>query len=145
MKTPELSLGNVKKSLEQKSARKTFRASDLLSKEELEAGRAAIATEYHKKKRPFDDIDALGAEICARFGYEAYLAWNSGEFDTEQMFRWVRAERARDDAQLLDLEQIIILMVQSCVRIHKGERKPQGPSDARKIWKEQLKRAKGEK
>jgi len=141
---PELSLDNVKRSLEQKSAPKTFRVSDFLSSEQVKELHKATAEGNKKKKRLFDDIDALGAEICARFGYETYLAWNDGDFDTDQMFRWIRAERARDEAKLLDLENIIIQMVGSCIRIHKGEKKPQGPKEAHKIWNNQLKRAKGE-
>lgn len=140
---PELSLDNVKRSLEQKSAPKTFRVSDFLSSEQVKELHKATSHSV-KKKRLFDDIDALGAEICARFGYDAYLAWNRGDFDTDQMFRWLRAERARDDAKLLDLENIIICMVGSCIKIHKGEKKPQGPDKARKVWNSQLKRAKGE-
>jgi len=92
-----------------KLAKKPVGVADFVSAEELEDFREVVA-EGKKTKKMFDSVDALCAEILARFGLEVYERWNAGdeEFSTEKMARFINAERARDKARLLTLENLIV-------------------------------------
>lgn len=141
---PAITLSQAKAKLPPK---KDVQASDLMDSERLEKLRQKAresAAKARRAKHRFDEIDALAAEIIARFGYETYERWNEGEIEQEQMVKWLYAERARDKVNLLNLESIIISLVSSCVRYSKGQSKPKGPAQARKIYKEEIKIAKGE-
>lgn len=139
---PEITLAEVRKNL----PRNNLRASDLVDADKLTKLRseAKAKSKSSKKKKLFDSVDAFGAEIIARFGLETYQKWNSGEVETEQMMRWICAERAREKANLADLEAVIIAMVGSCIRRSKKDPKPKGPGIANKIYKRHISQAKGE-
>lgn len=143
---PEITLAEAKAKLPPK--KNNLQASDLIDPERLaelrKKAKESAIRRREAKKAQFDKWDAYSAEILARFGWEAYQAWNNGEIEIEQMDKWVKAERARDKGQLLNLEAIIISLVTSCVRYSKGSPKPKGPSEARRIYKEEVKIAKGE-
>ena len=102
MTAPELTLDNARKAAKVK----TFRASDFLTKEEMD--------EVHesnikgKKNENFDVIDAYIAEILARFGYDTYVAWKNGDISEEKMVKLVQAERVREVKNRLALESIIV-------------------------------------
>lgn len=141
-KKPGLTLSEVRKSPKMGGER-VYRASDFLTddeKLELQFNNAR----GRKKKRTYNDVDAYIAEIIARFGYEAYKAWNRGELPPDKMAKMIAAERAREKAKILDLEGIIIAMVGACVRKEKGKPAPKGPKMAIKILKQAVKEAKGE-
>lgn len=146
-KKPEITLPQVQRNLPKKQTEKamqtSFRASDLMDADRLAKMRAE-ARNKPTKKELFDWIDALGAEIIARFGFAVYRMWNEGEIETEQMVRWVKAERAREKENLADLEAVIIAMVGSCIRRGKKDPKPKGLGVANKIYKRHIKQAKGE-
>lgn len=131
-------LSTIKKS--PKLQPKVVRLSDLVSKEEL----VQLKPKRPKKKRSYDDIDAFVAEIIARFGYDVYQKWNTEEIETKTLQKWLLAERARDRAQLIPLEGIIMHMVSACIKRHKKERAPKGPKEAQKIISAEIKAAKGE-
>lgn len=119
---------------------KVVRLSDLVSKEE----KAKLRPAKPKKKRLYDNIDAFVAEVIARFGYEVYQKWNSGDIPTKTLQKWVLAERARDRAQFIPLEGVIAHMVGACIRRNKKEKAPKGPKEAQKIISLEIKAARGE-
>lgn len=143
-KKPGVTLPEVRRNLPKPSGEKVFRASDLMAADTLAKRESEARERAAKKQPPFDWVDALGAEIVARFGFAVYRMWNEGELETEQMVRWVKAERAREKEGLADLEAVIIAMVGSCIRRGKKDPKPKGPGIANKIYKRHIKQAKGE-
>lgn len=146
---PEITLAEVRDSL--KKATKTsdgvFRASDLIDDKTLTELREKARKSHQKKQaeRLFDEIDALGAEIIARFGWETYQKWNYSEIPHENVMRWLYAERAREKANIVDLETIIAAVVTSCIRRGKKDPEPKGPKIAQKIINRHAKMARGEK
>lgn len=137
---PGLTLNDIRKS---PKVGQVYRASDFLTKDEQDKLRHSNFIGKRSKKK-FDKVDAYCAEIMGRFGYTAYKAWDSGEIDQEFMTKMVEAERARERAQWLPLETIIINMVGACIKRNKGEPQPKGPKQAQKIMKIEVKAAKGE-
>lgn len=140
-KEPErLTLERVRNS---KLKKKVFQASDFLTKEEqLKLKRANF--EGKKKQRRYNDIDAYIAEMIGRFGYEFYKDWKSGLIKTDQVNKYIAAERARDKSNVLALEAIVISMVGACIKREKKQPKPRGPKIAQNIFKHEEKIAKGE-
>ena len=122
---PDLTLDNVKTKVRE------HRASDFLTKEQVEEVKKSNIR--GKKNSKFNKIDAYVAEIIARFGYEAYVAWKNGEIDEKSMAKYIMAERCRDARDRLKIESIII----SC-HAHKGLKM------AVKMLKNEEKLAKGE-
>lgn len=143
---PEITLASVRKDIK-KPKDGVFRASDLVDDKTLTELRRK-AREGHKKKqaeRLFDEIDALGAEIIARFGWETYQQWNYGKIPHKTVMRWINAERAREAAIQADLEAVIAAVVTSCIRRSKKDPEPKGPKIAQKIISQHAKIAKGER
>lgn len=140
MRKSELTLDVVKQS--PKVTEKSFQISDFLSSDEQDALHEAV---YRGKqnRRLFDEVDALTAEITARFGYEVYMRWNAGEFDDDKMARWLAAERAREYTHLSELSGIIYAMVSACVRVEKGRPRPRGPKAARNLLTKMNSKAQG--
>lgn len=137
---PGLTLNDIRKS---PKVGQVYRASDFLTKEEQDKLRHSNFMGKRTKKK-FDDTDAYCAEIMARFGYEAYVAWDNEEIDYKFMRRMVEAERARERAGWLPIETVVANMVGSCIKRQKGEPKPKGPKQTEKIMKIEVKTAKGE-
>lgn len=138
---PGLTLADIRKS---PKMGRVSRASDFISKDEMRQLRVANMVGKRSSKRKFDAIDAYCAEIIARFGYDAYKAWNSGELDEKLVARMIEAERARERAGWIPIETIVINMVGSCIRRQKGEPQPKGPKAVQKIMKIEVKAARGE-
>lgn len=136
----KLTLNNVKKS--SKLTEKVFRASDYLSEEELNEVHESNAR-GKRIERPFDDIDAFGAEILARFGWQAYQAWLSGEFAMDKALRFVAAERARDKQALLNLEGIIITANYGANNADKHGKLPSTLKRATELYQKEIKQAQG--
>ena len=142
MRTAEdYTLQNVRKSL--KPTVRVSRPSDFLTSEEKQKLRESNA-KGKKNLKKFDDIDAYAAEILARFGYDAYMAWNAGTIPAEQMQKYVLAERSRDTSAMMALYGVIMSMVGACVKKEKGAPAPKGPKVAQRIFREELKKARGE-
>lgn len=137
---PKLTLNQIKRS--PKLGRQA-RASDFLTEDDRRKLQQTNARGKRIKRR-FDDVDAYIAEMIARFGYEAYLAWNRGEIAQEKMNKMILAERARERAAWIPVEGIIISMVGSCIKRSKKEKAPKGPKRAQEIVKNEVKMAKGE-
>lgn len=139
MTAPELTLNKVK----QDAKVRNFRASDFLTKKELD--------EVHesnlkgKKSKGFDVIDAYIAEIIARFGYDTYVAWKFGEISEEQMTKYIKAERARDVQNRLMIENIIVASMAGANNPTKGGHMPKSLKTAIKMIKSEEKLAKGTK
>lgn len=137
MTMPELTLNKVKETAQVKA----YRASDFLSKEQIE--------EVHesnirgKKRSRFDQIDAYIAEIIARFGYETFMAWKTGEIDEDKMARYVEAERARDAKDRLALESLIVAAVSGANHPTKAGHAPKSLQTAIKMLKREQKLAEG--
>lgn len=121
---------------------RVFRASDFLTEDERQELREVNAR-GRKYKRPFDAVDAFCAELLARFGWDAYQAWQTGEFDPEKAMRFVAAERARQKREMLPLETIIVSAVAGANHPTKHKTAPKGVKYAQKIIKSELKEAKG--
>jgi len=139
MTKPELTLENVRETAKVKS----FRASDFLTDEQIEEVKEA--NRKGKKKAGFDRIDAYIAEILARFGYEAYVAWKFGEISELQMAKYIEAERARDAFNRLTLENIIVASVAGANNPTKNGHVPKSLKTAIKLLEKEQNLAKGGK
>lgn len=137
MTAPEISLDNAKKIA---STKRNFRASDFLTKDEQEEVRKNNAK---GKKELFNVIDAYAAEILARFGYDAYMAWKAGDISNDKMQRFILAERARDAQFLFPLENIIIASMAGANNPTRGGHTPKSLQMAIKILKQEQERANG--
>lgn len=135
-----LTLNQVKKSA--KLTDKTFRASDYLSEQELDEVHASNAR-GKKIQRPYDEIDAFSAEILARFGFDAYNAWLSGEIPQTKMLKFIAAERARDKQTIVNLEALILASVSGANHGDKNGKAPKSLKHATKILKQEVKQAQG--
>lgn len=137
MTAPDLTLKKV-----QETARvKTSRVSDFLTKEQID--------EVHesnikgKKKASFNEVDAYIAEIIARFGYDAFVAWKFGEIDENHMTKYIEAERAREARNRLTLENIIVASIAGANQPTKGGHAPKSLKMAIKMLKNEEQIAKG--
>lgn len=137
MTVPEITLKQAKEA----AAVKTFRASDFLTKEELDEVHESNAK--GKKSTGFDVIDAYIAEIIARFGYDTYVAWKFGEIDEKHMAKYIQAERAREARNRLMIENIIVASVAGANNATKGGHLPKSLKAAIKMLKNEQKLAKG--
>ncbi len=135
-----LTLDTIKNSAN--SQAKIFRASDFLTKKELDELHESNARGKRIRK-PYSSIDAIEAEILARFGWEAYKAWADFEISNAQMIKWLAAERARDRAHLLPLEVVITASVAGANHPHRGKA-PKSLKQAIKVVKEEARRAQGD-
>lgn len=125
-----------------KLAERNFRPSDFLTDkqiQELHEANARGAT----IERPYDEIDAFAAEILARFGWQAYEAWQMGEFSQEKALRFIAAERARDIAKTIGVEEVIYTATMGANNPTKGGKLPKSAKHTAKIIKEHIKKAKG--
>lgn len=140
MMPDKLTLNDVKKIAEKK---REYRASDFLTSKQIE--------EVHesnikgKKQAGFDNVDAYIAEILARFGYDAFVAWKFGEIGDVQMAKYIEAERARDARDRLGLENLILASVAGANNATKSGHMPRSLRQAIQILKKEEKLAKGGK
>lgn len=140
MTTHDLTLQKVRE-----SARVVeHRVSDFLSNDQ----KREIALAREKKaleggKRGFDEIDAYSAEILARFGHEAWQAWQDGQIKARKMARMVLAERARAKRELIGLEALIMTVGAGANNPTKSGHAPKSLKNAAKIFKSEQKQAKG--
>ena len=104
-----------------KLAEQHFRPSDFLTKQQQDELREANAR-GRTIMRPYDEVDAFAAEILARFGWQAYKAWQMGEFSQEKALRFIAAERARD-AMRLHSAQTTPQRAENCQKAQKRRRK----------------------
>lgn len=141
MTKPELTLNQIKQT--PKMTERTARVSDFLSKDEVRELRLSNAM-GRKKRRRFSDVDAMEAEIVARFGYDTYLAWQNGEIGAKLMTKWVMAERARDSAILSGLEVILANGLAGCATPLGKGKKNKPHANMFKALKQEIKIAKGE-
>lgn len=141
MTAPELTLQNIKKSAEQTV--NVVRVSDFLSDKKKKELRLAQEARYIRKRRRYDDVDAYSAEILARFGYDAWQAWNAKLLKPEKMLRFVLAERARDKQKLLGLESLIVSALAGANNPTKGGHPPKSLKNAIRILKREEALAKG--
>lgn len=98
-----------------------------------------------KKRKLFSQTDAHCAEILARFGWEAYQAWNNEKISPERMTAMLNAERAREARQQTHLEMVLVAAVSATVKRYKGEKKPKGLDQANQLIKQNLEIIKGER
>ena len=138
MTMPELTLNKVK----EKAQTKTFRASDFLTDEEKEQRDKANAT-AKRTERLYTAVDSYIAEIIARFGYDAYKAWLSGEISEDKMYRIVLAERSREKRLLFPIENLIVASVAGANQPTKNGSTPKSLKVAIKMLKEEQEKANG--
>lgn len=139
MTAPDLTLNNVKE-----TARvKVSRASDFLTDEQVEE--VHKSNRKGKKNTDFNEVDAYIAEIIARFGYDAYVAWKFGEISETNMAKYIEAERSRDAKIRLRLENIIVASVAGANQRTKSGHAPKSLRTAIKMLKSEEKLAKGGK
>ena len=141
MTAPELTLKQVKKS--EKVTTRTVRVSDFLSNEKRIELRMAQEARSAEKRRGFDEIDAYSAEILGRFGYYAWVAWQTGQIKGEKMAKMVLAERARAKRELLGVETMILAVGAGANNPTKAGHAPKSLRNAIKILKDEQKQAKG--
>ena len=141
MTKPELTLKNIKQS--PKMTERVARVSDFLSKDEVKDLHRSNAI-GRRKKRKFDDLDAMEAEIIARFGYEVYLEWEAGHIKTSKMTKWVLAERARCASEMIGLKAILANGFAGCATPTKNGQASKPIKGMRKIMKQEIKIARGE-
>lgn len=132
-----ISLAEAKQELGNKEL--TFRASDFLSDEQQEKLHEANA-KGAKTVKPYDEIDAFSAEVLARFGFDAWQAWQDGTISTHQMLRYVAAERAREARLLLPLEAITALSMAGANHPNKNGKPPKSLASAHKILQSEQKK-----
>lgn len=137
MTVPEITLRQAKKVAEVKN----FRASDFLTKEQIDE--VHESNTKGKKKARFDKVDAYVAEILARFGYDTYVAWKFGEIDAKHMVKYIEAERAREAQNRLMIENVIVASVAGANNATKGGHPPKSLKTAIKMLKNEQKLAKG--
>lgn len=109
MEQPRIKLSDVQERAAAKARLETpkqFGVADFINKKEYDEFRERKLKRARKKRR-FDDADALIAEIISRFGWDTYQRWNAGEIDNEWITRLIYAERAREAAQRLELEAVV--------------------------------------
>ena len=141
MRTDEKpTLDSIKRS--PKMAEQHFRPSDFLTSDEMDELHEANANRGHINK-PFDEIDAFEAEILARFGWEAFQAYQNGEIQLRQMLKYVAAERARDASERYNLECVIVSANAGANNPNKHGKAPKSLKKAIDIVKDEYKRAKG--
>lgn len=139
MTKPDLKLEKVKET----AKIKVSRASDFLTDEQIE--------ELHesnikgKKTQSYNEVDAYIAEIIARFGYDAYVAWKFGEISESNMAKYVQAERVRETRNRLKLENIIVASVAGANKTTKSGHAPKSLKTAIKMLKSEEKLAGGGK
>lgn len=139
MTKPELTLNKVKET----AKKREFRASDFLTSEQMDEVHSSNAKS--KRGRKFDVIDSYIAEILARFGYDAYVAWKFGEIGEEQMKKYIEAERAREARGRLMIENVIVAAVAGANHPAKGGHAPKSLKAAIKMLKQEQNLAKGAK
>lgn len=137
MTVPELTLENVRKT----AMVKTFRASDFLTREEQEE--VKFSNLKGKSLPKYDKVDAYIAEIIARFGYDAYIAWKAGDITEETMIRLIEAERAREARNRLKIESIIVASMAGANNSTKSGGLPKSLKNAIKMLKSEQKLAGG--
>lgn len=125
-----------------KLAEQHFRPSDFLTKQQQDELREANAR-GRTISRPYDEVDAFAAEILARFGWQAYKAWQMGEFSQEKALRFIAAERARDAGRSFEMEQVIYAATLGANNPTKGGKLPKSAKKTAEILNEHLKKAKG--
>lgn len=118
------------------------RASDFLTSEQMHEVRKSNLK--GKKTSKFNSIDAYIAEILARFGYDTYMAWKSGNIDEKTMAKYIMAERAREARNRLKLENIVVASVSGANNPTKQGHIPKSLRTAIKMLKSEEKLAKGE-
>lgn len=129
MRIPDnLKLGKAKEKAIIKE--RMHRVSDFLTNEEKDK---LAKANVKGKRKAFDAIDAYVAEIIGRFGYDAYIAWQTGAIDTSKMNRLLAAERIRDRARLITLEAVIISAVAGANQPTKNGHAPKSLKNAIKI------------
>lgn len=137
MTVPELTLNKVKETAKEK----TFRASDFLTQEQIEEVKESNIK--GKKSVGFDEIDAYIAEIIARFGYDTYTAWKTGEIDESRMVKYIQAERVRDVKNRLALESLLVGAMAGANNHTKSGHTPKSLKAAFQILKSERKFAEG--
>ena len=141
MRTDEkLTLNSIKSS--PKMTEQHFRPSDFLSKEERLALKEANANRG-KIHRPYGKIDAFEAEILARFSWEAFKAYQTGELPLRQVLKYLAAERARDAQDRYSIECVIVSANAGANNPNKHGKAPKSLRQALDIVKSEYKRAKG--
>ena len=141
MTTPEFNLKNVQETA--KTADRTVRVSDFLSKEQKIQMKLAREERALSKNRKFDDVDAISAEILARFGWDAWNSWQNGQISVKKMNRMLLAERARQKREIYGLESIILASIAGANNPTKSGHAPKSLKNAIKILKSEHKQAKG--
>lgn len=137
MTQEDLTLKNVR----EKITEKNFRASDFLTQEQKDE---VVKSNAKGKKRKFDAVDSYIAEIIARFGYDAYVAWKCGDITEETMTRFIEAERAREAYKNLALEAIIVSGLAGAQQPTKTGHAPKSLRTAIKILTQEQNKAKGD-
>lgn len=147
-KKHEITLATAKDTLKERE--QVFRASDFLPERKIEELHE-INARGRKIVRPYDEVDAFAAEVLARFGWHAYRAWKTGERDergrtimtTDQLFKYIAAERARTTAEGLPLQYTVVGAMAGANHPTKHKNAPKTLKNTIKFLKEQQKKAKG--
>lgn len=125
-----------------KMAEQNFRPSDFLSQSEMDELHEANANRG-KIRRPFNEVDAFEAEILARFGWQTFQAYQTGDISLNQLAKYIAAERARDAQDRYQLECVIVSVNAGANNPNKHGKAPKSLKKSIDIIKDEYKRAKG--
>lgn len=137
MTAPDITLAQAKATI----GVKNHRASDFLTQDEMEEVHKSNAK--GKKRSTFDEVDAYIAEIIARFGYDAYVAWKAGDISEKDMANYILAERSREIKNNLAIESIIVASTAGANNPTKSGHLPKSLKTAITILKQQQQLAGG--
>lgn len=135
----KLTLGKIREEIKSEH---NFTLKDFTTEAERE--QLSRARAKAKAKAPkFDAASAISAEILARFGFEAWKAWQNGEISPKQMSAYLAAERGRDLRLLADLETSMAVLFSTVARRQRGKPIPKGFKIAQKMVQNHEKTMKG--
>ena len=125
-----LSLAEAKKEI----GGQTYTLEDFATDEEIEQIEQAVKSPSHRR---FDAAAQVSAEVLARFGFEAWQAWQVGEITIEEMNAYLAAERGRDRELLVEVEAALGNLIKSTIHREKNKGVPKGVRASDKIVKNQ--------
>lgn len=132
----------VARAKQELSSGRDYTIEDFATEEELEELERINGA---PRKKAFDGAASVSAEILATFGYDAWMAWQNGHIEAEEMNRYLAAERARQRELLVELEAVLLNLISSTIRKPKGKPIPKGVKMAAKIIKNQQKIINGDR
>lgn len=113
---------------------KNYTIEDFATEEEIKFIEEANSKPQVKR---FDVASAISAEVLARFGFDAWKAWQNGDISVSDMNAYLSAERGRERELLVELELIVQGMLSAQIKRERNRSIPAGVKNAREVIKRQ--------